>query len=91
MQEDPGHRPSASDAMERLKEVSEVAVEEDPFEDISGCLEGMFQEDDVDSEEENTRKEICEEEEENLENAVKNIATARDVEEFNDAMNRIYF
>ena len=91
MEEGPEHRPSASDAMEKLKEVSEVAAEEDLLEDVSGCLEGMFQEGDVDIEEENTRKEIYEEEEDDLENAVKSIATARDVEEFNDAMNRIYF
>ena len=91
MEEGPERRPSASDAMEKLKEVSEVAAEEDLLEDVSGCLEGMFQEGDVDIEEENTRKEIYEEEEDDLENAAKNIATARDVEEFNDAMNMIYF
>ena len=86
MNEDPSDRPSAADAMERLKDIARKAKEEAPFQDYNRCLGGMFQEGDV---EDDTRKEGNEEEEDDLENAVRRISTARDIEEFNEAMNRI--
>ena len=89
MNEDPSDRPSAADAMERLKDIAKQAKEEDPFEDYNGCLEGMFQEGDVEDEEKDTRKKSNEEEEAYLENAVRHLSTAKDIEEFNKAMNRI--
>ena len=89
MEEDPSDRPSAAEAMERLRQVAQKTAEEDPFEDFDGCLEGVFQVDGRD-EEQDTHKEDNEEEEDDLEKALKNISTAKDVEDFNNAMNRIF-